>query len=92
MQSLAAILQSYQSLNVKDAAIEFRITILSKDHIQKLKDKLKKQKTLPKNILRANSDDEMDLVGTNETNSKRKKKTAYQSISLKLCRASQQEN
>ena len=62
MQSLAAILQSYQSLKVEEAAIEFRITILSKDHVKKLEGKLRKKKqNLPKNILRTNSEDETDL-------------------------------
>ena len=51
---------------MKEAAIEFRITILSKDHVKKLEARLRKHKTLPKNIRRTNSEDETDLVGAND--------------------------
>ena len=48
MQSLTAIFQSYQSLSIEKAAIEFRITILSRDHVQKLETKLNKKKNSQK--------------------------------------------
>ena len=65
MQSLGAILTSYQSLQVDEAALEFKITILSKDHAKKWSDMAQRQrqlrKKLPKNIL-GDSDSENELV------------------------------
>ena len=79
LQSLGAILQSYQSLDVKEAHLEFRITILSKDHMRKIASKLRKKKVLPKNILRTESEDESDLVGVsnNEMLTKNEKVSIY---------------
>ena len=62
-QSLAAILQSYQSLRIDEAALEFKITIFSKSRVQKLKTQANKgKKRLPKNII--DSDEENDLIGS----------------------------
>ena len=81
MQALGSILQSYQSVNVEEAAIEFRVTILSRDHVKKLA-KLRKQKKLPINILQTNSDDEEDLVGGFDDGSNRRKKKGNVSVYL----------
>ena len=61
MQSLAAFLTAYQSLRIDEAAIEFKITILSKSHVNRLKLHVKRRRRLPKNIL--DSEQENDLVG-----------------------------
>ena len=51
MQSLAAILTSYQSLRIDEAALEFKVTILSKSRVNRLKLATKRKRRLPKNIL-----------------------------------------
>ena len=70
LQSLGAILTSYQGLKVDDAALEFKITILSKDHVKRLKNMERKKRKLPRNIL-GDSDDENDFVGSAEPPNKK---------------------
>ena len=72
MQTLSAILTSYQGLKVDEAALEFRITILSRKNVVKYKKMVEKKRKLPRNIL-GDSDDENELVGSLEPPNKRLK-------------------
>lgn len=71
MQSLALTLQSFQSLTLQDAALEFKITVLSRQHADNLRSKVKSGKKLPKNIL-SHKDEEEKLVGFKSENGGRK--------------------
>ena len=59
MQSLAKILQSFQTLDVANTAFEFKITVLSVEHSAFLKQK-KRKGLLPTNIYPR---EDTDLVG-----------------------------